>query len=71
MKRFVLNYELDGGKALTFEFDEDIDFEKYNKTILEIYGKQITKRYIVDTQSGEKMNMKQLRALLAKEQEGL
>ena len=71
MKRFVLNYELDSGKALTFEFDEDIDFEKYNKTILEIYGKQITKRYIVDTQSGEKMNMKQLRALLAKEQEGL
>lgn len=64
MKRFVLNYELDSGKTVTFEFDEDIDYEKYNKTILNLYGKQITKRYVVDTQSGEIMSLKKLRTII-------
>ena len=64
MKRFILNYELDSGKAVTFEFDENIDYEKYNKTILNLYGKQITKRYVVDTQSGEIMSLKKLRTII-------
>lgn len=64
MKRFVLNYELDSGKTVTFEFDENIDYEKYNKTILNLYGKQITKRYVVDTQSGEIMSLKKLRTII-------
>lgn len=64
MKRFILNYELDSGKTVTFEFDENIDYEKYNKTILNLYGKQITKRYVVDTQSGEIMSLKKLRTLI-------
>lgn len=64
MKRFILNYELDSGKTVTFEFDENIDYEKYNKTILNLYGKQITKRYVVDTQSGEIMSLKKLRTII-------
>ena len=64
MKRFILNYELDSGKTVTFEFDENIDYEKYNKTILNLYGKQIIKRYVVDTQSGEIMSLKKLRTII-------
>lgn len=64
MKRFILNYELDSGKTVAFEFDENIDYEKYNKTILNLYGKQITKRYVVDTQSGEIMSLKKLRTII-------
>lgn len=64
MKRFILNYELDSGKTVTFEFDENIDYEKYNKTILNLYGKQISKRYVIDTQSGEIMSLKKLRTII-------
>lgn len=62
-RRFVLHYILDNpetGKVLTFEFDKDIDYKKYNNTILEMYGKRIKKRYVLDKESGEIMSLKKL-----------
>ncbi len=64
MKRFMLNYELDD-KTITLEFDENIDFEKYNKTILDLYGKSIKRRFVIDTYTGEQMSMKKLRKLMS------
>lgn len=44
---YSLRYELNDGKVVDFKFNEDIDYEKYNQTILDLYGKRITKRYVV------------------------
>lgn len=63
MKRFILNYELDD-RTIKLEFDENIDFEKYNKTILDLYGKSIKRRFVIDTYTGEQMSMKKLRKLI-------
>lgn len=64
MRQFTLNYDLENGKVVEFKFDETVDFEKYNKTILELYGKQIKRRFVIDMQTGELMSLKQLRAIL-------
>ena len=47
MIMYSLRYELNDGKVVDFKFNEDIDYEKYNQTILDLYGKRITKRYVV------------------------
>lgn len=57
-KRFVLCYELSDGKIINFEFNPNIDYVKYNKTILGIYGKQVKRRYVIDTASGELMSLR-------------
>ena len=64
MKRFALHYELDDGKDIIFEFDPEIDFDKYNKAFLNLYGKKIKRRYVLDKQSNEVMNIKKLKTII-------
>lgn len=66
MCKYILNYELKNGKTVVFEFDESIDFEKYNKTILNMYKKQIIRRFVVNVEDGTLMSLRELRNIIAK-----
>lgn len=65
-RRYTLCYVLDD-KEISFSFSADIDFEKYNSTILSAYGKKIKHRYVMDNDTGDIMSLKRLRLILKRE----
>lgn len=62
--RYELIYVLDTGQAISFAFSPEIDFDKYNRTILSMYGRRIVKRYVLDKATKEVMSLRQLRTIL-------
>lgn len=68
--RYELIYILDTGRAISFSFSPEIDFEKYNRTILSMYKGRIVKRYVVDNLSNTTMSLRQLKDLLSQGEKG-
>lgn len=64
LKPYELHYILDTGKLVSFAFSPFVDFEKYNKTILSMYGKHIIKRYVLIVDTNEVISLRQLRTRL-------
>ena len=58
-KPYVLVYEGKDGVLLSLEFNLDIDYNSYNKTILSMYGKRIKRRYVYIKESDEYLSRKQ------------
>lgn len=60
-KPYELHYILDTGRMVSFAFSPHVDFDKYNKTILQMYGKHIVKRYVLVVDTQEVISLRQLR----------
>lgn len=58
-KPYVLVYEGKDDVLLSLEFNLDIDYNSYNKTILSMYGKRIKRRYVYIKESDECLSLKQ------------